>query len=59
MAVNKREMSSTLPLTKVQSVATILKCSPFYLCGNSNIVIETAETDIALTNMDKHIKGYA
>ena len=52
-------MSSTLPLTKVQSVATILKCSPFYLCGNSNIVIETAETDIALTNMDKHIKGYA
>ena len=60
-SINKIELSRDLPLPKVQEVARILDCSPSYLLGwedKSNIV-ESAKTDVMLSNMDDRLKEYA
>ena len=60
-SVNKIELSRDLPLTKVQSVAKILECSPAYLMGweDKNDIIESADIDTELILMDEQIKEYA
>lgn len=60
-SVNKIELSRDLPLPKVKAVAKILECSPSYLLGweDNNIIIESAETDVKLSNMDNRMKEYA
>ncbi|MBQ2397334.1 MAG: helix-turn-helix transcriptional regulator [Bacteroidales bacterium] len=60
-SVNKIELSRDLPLTKVKAVAKILECTPSYLLGweDNNDIIESAETDVKLSNMDNRMKEYA
>lgn len=59
-SINKIELSRDLPLDKVEQVAKILECSPSYLLGwEEEFSIESAETDVALTNMEKRVKSYA
>lgn len=60
-SVNKIELSRDLPLPKVKTVAKILECSPSYLLGweDNNNIIESAETDVKLSNMDNRMKEYA
>lgn len=60
-SVNKIELSRDLPLPKVKAVAKILECSPSYLLGweDKNDIIESAETDVKLSNMDNRMKEYA
>lgn len=60
-SINKIEVSRDLPLTKVQEVARILDCSPSYLLGweDESSVIESARTDVMLSNMENKLKKYA
>ena len=60
-SINKIELSRDLPLPKVQEVARILDCSPSYLLGweDKTNIIETAKTDVMLSNMDDRMKNYA
>lgn len=60
-SINKIELSRDLPLPKVQEVARILDCSPSYLLGweDKEQLIETAKTDVMLSNMDNRLKEYA
>ena len=59
-SINKIELSRDLPLDKVEQVAKILECSPSYLLGwEDEFSIEMAETDVALSNMEKRVKSYA
>ena len=60
-SINKLESSRNLPLTKVEMMAKALECSPGYLMGwvDDGSIIETAETDVALSNMEKRLKEYA
>ena len=60
-SINKIELSRDLPLPKVQEVARILDCSPSYLLGweDKTNIIETAKTDVMLSNMDDKLKQYA
>ena len=59
-SINKIELSRDLPLDKVEQVAKILECSPSYLLGwEDDFSIETAETDVALSNMEERVKQYA
>ena len=60
-SINKIELSRDLPLPKVQEVARILDCSPSYLLGweDKTNIIETAKTDVMLSNMDDKLKEYA
>ena len=60
-SINKIELSRDLPLPKVQEVARILDCSPSYLLGweDESSVIESARTDVMLSNMDDRLKAYA
>lgn len=60
-SINKLENSRNLPLTKVEMMAKALECSPGYLMGwvDDGVIIETAETDVALSNMSSRLKEYA
>ena len=60
-SINKIELSRDLPLPKVQEVARILDCSPSYLLGweDKTNIVETAKTDVMLSNMDNRLKEYA
>ena len=59
-SINKIELSRDLPLDKVEQVAKILECSPSYLLGwEEDFSIESAQTDVALSNMEKRVKSYA
>jgi transcriptional regulator with XRE-family HTH domain len=59
-SINKIELSRDLPLDKVEQVAKILECSPSYLLGwEEEFSIEAAETDVALSNMQKRVKEYS
>lgn len=60
-SINKIELSRDLPLPKVQEVARILDCSPSYLLGweDKTNIIETAKTDVMLSNMEDKLKQYA
>lgn len=60
-SINKIELSRDLPLTKVKEVARILDCTPSYLLGweDKEQLIETAKTDVMLSNMDNRLKEYA
>ena len=60
-SINKIELSRDLPLPKVQEVARILDCSPSYLLGweDKSNIIETAKTDVMLSNMEDRLKEYA
>ena len=60
-SINKIELSRDLPLPKVQEVARILDCSPSYLLGweDKTNIVETAKTDVMLSNMDNRSKEYA
>lgn len=60
-SINKIELSRDLPLTKVKEVARILDCTPSYLLGweDKEQLIETAKTDVMLSNMDDRLKEYA
>lgn len=60
-SINKIELSRDLPLPKVQEVARILDCSPSYLLGweDKSNIIETAKTDVMLSNMEDKLKQYA
>ena len=60
-SINKIELSRDLPLPKVQEVARILDCSPSYLLGweDESSVIESAKTDVMLSNMDDRLEAYA
>lgn len=60
-SINKIELSRDLPLPKVQEVARILDCSPSYLLGweDKSNIIETAKTDVMLSNMEEKLKQYA
>ena len=60
-SINKIELSRDLPLPKVQEVARILDCRPSYLLGweDETNIIETAKTDVMLSNMEDKLKEYA
>lgn len=60
-SINKIELSRDLPLPKVQEVARILDCSPSYLLGweDKTNIVETAKTDVMLSNMEHKLKEYA
>lgn len=60
-SINKIELSRDLPLTKVKEVARILDCTPSYLLGweDKEQLIESAKTDVMLSNMDDKLKEYA
>lgn len=60
-SINKIELSRDLPLTKVKEVARILDCTPSYLLGweDKEQLIETAKTDVMLSNMEDKLKQYA
>jgi transcriptional regulator with XRE-family HTH domain len=60
-SINKIECSRDLPLSKVKKVAALLECSPSYIMGwqDDSSIIETANKDLALSNMSERIKDYA
>lgn len=59
-SINKIELSRDLPLPKVEEVAKVLDCSPAYLMGwKEDSIIEMAQKDVALSNMEDKVKEYA
>lgn len=60
-SVNKVEMSREIPMKKVKLYADVLDLSVPFLMGwkDDDSIIEMAETDVALSNMEKRVKEYA
>ena len=59
-SVNKVENSEEVSMKKVKMYAEALNTSVAYLMGwEDDFSIETAKTDVALTNMEKRVKSYA
>jgi transcriptional regulator with XRE-family HTH domain len=59
-SINKIELSRDLPLPKVEEVAKVLDCTPAYLMGwETDLIIDVAQKDVALSNMDDKVKEYA
>ncbi len=60
-SVNKVEMSREIPMKKVKLYADVLDLSVPFLMGweDAEIIIEMADTDVALSNMNKRLKEYA
>lgn len=60
-SVNKVEMSREIPMKKVKLYADVLDLSVPFLMGwaDDDSIIEMAEKDVALSNMEKRVKEYA
>lgn len=59
-SVNKVENSEEVSMKKVKMYAEALNTSVAYLMGwEDDFSIESAETDVALSNMEKRMKEYA
>ena len=51
---------TNIPLNNIEMIAKKLRVSPGYLMGwEDDFSIETAKTDVALSNMEKRVKAYA
>lgn len=60
-SVNKVEMAREIPMKKVKLYSEVLDISVPCLMGweDVDVVVETAETDVALSNMSNRLKEYA
>lgn len=60
-SVNKVEMSREIPMKKVKLYADVLDLSVPFLMGwaDDDSIIEMAETDVSISNMEKRVKEYA
>ena len=59
-SINKIELSRDMPLNKVEMIAKALLIEPSVLMGwEDENVIEVAQTDVALSNMESRLKEYA
>lgn len=59
-SVQKIECSREVPMKKIQRFADALETTVPYLMGWENdLIIEVANLDVELSNMDKRIKEYA
>lgn len=57
----ENDIVTNIPLPTISKIAEVLNVSESYLMGweDEEIIIETVQTDIALTNMQKRVKEYA
>ncbi len=59
-SVNKVENSKEVSMKKIKMYADALNTTVAYLMGwEDEFSIESAQTDVALTNMEKRVKTYA